>query len=184
MPILPLSMVSVSLLEKIAQGNEGAFDELFQSCFTPVYRYAYARLGYRELAEDIAQTVFSKAWTARDRYEDRGRPPLAYLFTIARNAIIDFQRRKDAMAMPYADMALLAVADDANDPVRMAQQTENAKTVRAMLMGLPEDQRDIILLRYIAELSYAEMAEVTGKTEEALRKTVSRTIHELRQRTI
>lgn len=157
------------------------FEELYKDSFVPVYRYAYARLGHREAAEDIAQIVFTKAWEKRDRYEERGKPALAYLFTIARNAIIDRQRRKEPIVMDDAQLARLEIPDD-QDPTTTAQQSENVRSIHAALAELSEEQRDVVLLRYISELSYTEISKITGKSEEALRKTVSRAIHELQRR--
>lgn len=158
------------------------FEELYKNCFTPVYRYAYARLGHREAAEDIAQIVFSKAWETRDRYEDRGKPPLAYLFTIARNSIIDRLRRKEPLVMSDIEISSLKIQDDTNDPARMSQQAESSRFIQAALADLPEDQREAVLLRYIADLPYSEIADILDKNEEAVRKTVSRALQLLRDK--
>ncbi len=172
-----------SLLEKVAEGDQKAFEELYETCLAPIYRYCYARLGRKEAAEDITQIVFAKAWQARRQYEHRNRPPLAYLFTIARNAIVDHIRRKEPIPVFNAEQLLLTLPDDTQTPARIAEQREAIEYTDKALRGLDSDQCETILLRYIADLPYAEIAIIMGKSEENVRQIVSRALKAMRKAT-
>lgn len=156
------------------------FENLYQSHLTPVYRYCYLRLGSKEAAEDVAQIVFEKIWTAKESYRDQGKTPLAYLFTIARNTIIDRLRRNEAIPLDPQAPAFLIVADDGNDPRDSSEQREAATRVYHALGKLDEEPREVLMLRYIAELPYEDISLLLGKTQEAIRQIVSRGLKELR----
>ncbi len=156
------------------------FENLYQAYLTPVYRYCYLRLGSKEAAEDVAQTVFEKAWTAKESYQDQGKTPLTYLFTIARNTIIDRLRRIEAIPIDPHTPAFLAIEDDNHDPRSPSHQREVAESVYQALGKLPEEPREVLMLRYIAELPYEDISLLLGKTQEAIRQFVSRGLKELR----
>ncbi len=156
------------------------FENLYQSFLTPVYRYCYLRLGSKEAAEDVAQVVFEKVWTAKESYRDQGKTPLTYLFTIARNTIIDRLRRNEAIPIDPQTPAFLAIADDGNDPRGASEQREASQRVYQALGKLDEEPREVLMLRYIAELPYEDISLLVGKTQEAIRQIVSRGLKELR----
>lgn len=157
------------------------FEHLYKAYLTPVYRYCYLRLGSKEAAEDVTQIVFEKVWTAKKTYEDQGKTPLAYLFTVARNTIIDRLRRTEAVPLDPQASEFLKIADDGNDPQHPSRQRETTETVYRALQDLEEDYREVLMLRYIAELSYEEMANILNKSQEAIRQMVSRGLKELRK---
>ena len=75
-------------------GDSQAFALLYEEFFTPVFRYIFSKIGDRNDAEDLTQNVFVLAFGAIKNFEDQQKSPLAYFFTIARNLIIDFWRKK------------------------------------------------------------------------------------------
>lgn len=160
--------------------DSNEFEKLYRAFMTPVYRYCYLRLTSKEAAEDVTQAVFTKVWTSKRNYEDQGKTPLAYLFTIARNTIIDRLRRTEALPIDPQAPAFLMIPDDRNDPRSASQKREAAEIVYQALGKLPEESREVLMLRYIAELSYEDIAALLGKTQEAIRQMVSRGLKELR----
>ena len=156
------------------------FENLYQSYLTPVYRYCYLRLGSKEAAEDVAHVVFEKVWTAKESYRDQGKTPLAYLFTIARNTIIDRLRRNEAIPIDPQTPAFLSIEDEHHDPRDLSHQRETAEIVYRGLGKLDEEPREVLMLRYIAELPYEDISLLLGKTQEAIRQIVSRGLKELR----
>ena len=82
------------LMRLAKDGDSEAFGLLYSKYFVPVFRYIYLRLKNKEEAEDLAQTVFLRVYKSLTRFRDQGKEPLAYFFTIARNAIIDYWRKK------------------------------------------------------------------------------------------
>ena len=86
----------VQLLEDAQSGNAEAFGELYERHAQKVFRFLYARLDNRLDAEDLTEDVFIRVWRSLPTYRDWGNPFLAYVFRIARNALIDHYRRSGA----------------------------------------------------------------------------------------
>ncbi len=155
-----------------------SFEQLYSEYFTPIYRYVFTRLHDKDLSMDIVQTVFMKAFEHRStiRYAEG----LRYLYTIARNQVIDHLRKKHAISMNDFDEFIEHVADSSIiQPEYSAISGDNVQLVQELLMHLSESQREAITMHYIQELDYAEMALITGKSENTLRQSVSRGLRAL-----
>lgn len=160
-------------------GDREAFGVLYSRFFTPVYRYIYVRVGSRRDAEEIAQDVFLKSFVAFVRFEARGDSPLPYFFTIARNLIIDRSRKK---RWESEDPSVLdRERAEGDDPENDAIRREDAGRLRAAIESLPESEREAVTLRFFGELSYKEIAATTGRSEDAVRQSVSRGLRSLRE---
>jgi RNA polymerase sigma-70 factor (ECF subfamily) len=161
-------------------GDREAFGVLYVRFVTPVYRYVIVRVGLKEEAEDIVQEVFRRAFVAFGRYDDRRQTPLPYLFTIARNEIIDRSKKKregstDPTELDHTEGGL-------GNPSLDAIQAENTALLKKAIETLSPDMNEAVTLRYLAELSYGEIAETMERSEEAVRKLVSRGLQALRER--
>ncbi|MDP3795100.1 MAG: sigma-70 family RNA polymerase sigma factor [bacterium] len=173
-----------ALLARVKNGDDAAFDLVYERYFTPVFRYIVLRVRNRELAEDLTQTVFLKAWQARDRYTNaigRDSAALAYLFTIARNAVIDYHRRKKEVPMADAEKVFAAIPDDRPDPEKRAENRQRAAELYRAMACLSNDQQEVVLLRYINDLATGDIARLMGKTEEAVRQLQCRALKALRR---
>lgn len=84
------------LLFRAKSGETLAFNEFFNELYTPVYRYLLIRLKHKETAEDCTQVTFSKVFQNLQKIEASASSPLQYLFTVARNTLIDEKRKKQA----------------------------------------------------------------------------------------
>lgn len=157
------------------------FDEFYAKYVVPVYRYCFLRLGSKETAEDITQVVFEKVWKNRDNYTERGRPALAFLFTVARNSIIDHLRRNVPIPLDPQSVAFTTIPDEENDPRTPSQQREAIEQVYENLQKLDPQSREIVTMRYLSELDYEDIAKVTGKKEATIRQVVSRSLKALRE---
>lgn len=177
-----------SLLERARRGEQGAFEELYKTLFTPVYRYVVARVGDRALAEDIVQTTFLRSYKALSRFEERGAEPLGYLLTIARNAVIDHWKKRREVPLsdlePVDDGGETRPADmpdpDA-DPGRDVDRTTLRSDLRAALLLLTAEQRDVLALRFFAERTTEEIARELGKSPDAVRQLQSRGLKAMRE---
>ncbi len=171
----------VELVRKARDGDQDAFGELYALYFTPVYRYIYVRVGIKHDVDDITQTVFLKAWQAMARYENQGRPFLAWLFTIARNTVFDYRKKKRELFLddtPIKDESVsLAPRDEEKE-----LYDERLLAVRKALVNLSEDQQDVIALRFIEGRSYREIASLIEKSQDAVRAIASRGLRELRKK--
>lgn len=167
------------LLLKAKQGDTEAFGRLYELYFTPVFRYIYLRVREQETAEDIAQQVFLKVFKVIGDYQEKGRP-LALFFTVARNKIIDHWRKKREARLDEADSLDAFPAEDEN----LAEKIDGAsagKFLEKTLAVLGEEQREVIILKYVSELSNKEIAALTGKKEEAIRQMQCRALKKVRE---
>ncbi len=162
------------------QGDKMAFSTLYDLYFVPVYRYIFFRVRTRHEAEDLAQTVFTKAFASLPSFRDMGKAPLAYFFTIARNTVINFWRRKREISLETNKNAVETLVAKAPGPEDDAVRSQAMEKLRGALQKLSEDQQEAITLRFIAELSNAEIARLMGKSEEAIRQLHSRGLKSLR----
>lgn len=155
------------------QEDQDSFEVLYTDFFTPIYKYVFYRIRDKEITMDIIQTVFLKAFMHKDRIQKQDA--LKYLYTIARNQLIDHLRKKHAISLDAVENFIEKTPDDSVlDPEKTTIVNNEKEFVQKMLSTLPELQREIITLRYLQELEYSEIAAITGKTEEALRQIVSR----------
>ncbi|MEX2143245.1 MAG: sigma-70 family RNA polymerase sigma factor [Anaerolineales bacterium] len=150
-----------------AQGDEQAFTDLYSAYFDSIYRFIYLRVEDQQTAEDITSNVFLKAWEKLGAYQFRGVPFRAWLFRIARNAVIDHYRtRKEA--------APLEVVINSHDEqgLPLSQQVGlriEAQTVIESMRQLTEDQRNVLTLKLVHGLNTKEVAKTLGKRQGAVR---------------
>ena len=144
-----------------------------------VYGYLYARLGTREETEDVTSAAFIRAWHSFGTYRPK-EPFGAWLFTIVRRALVDHLRsRRDSPIVAASEDA--EAADGAAGPEDAALASENRVRVRAMLASLKPEQQEVLSLRYASEFSFAEIARVVGKREDAVKKVAYRALEQLRR---
>ncbi|MEK7554686.1 MAG: sigma-70 family RNA polymerase sigma factor [Patescibacteria group bacterium] len=169
------------LVRKAKDGDGEAFGMLYEQYFTPVYRYIYFRVRRKEEAEDLTQTVFVKAFEAMPRFRDIGKDPLAFFFTVARNTVINHWRKKHDVLPDDPDATFRSVPDSGPGPERSAETNERLRLVWGAMSELTKEQREVITLRFVNELSNREIAAMLGKTEEAIRQLQARGLKSIRK---
>jgi len=141
------------------QGDREALRYLYSRYADNVYSYVSSIVRDHYEAEDVTQQVFAKLTDSLARYEERGAPFLSWLVRLARNAAIDQLRSR--RAIPVADPIESEAADD-------GEEADRRETLRSALDTLPEDQREIIVLRHLGGLAPAEIATRLGRSESAV----------------
>jgi RNA polymerase sigma-70 factor, ECF subfamily len=169
------------LMRRAISGDRDAFGLLYEHYFSPIYRYIYFRVQNKSVAEDITQAVFLKVFEKLPSYRDLQRPPLAYLFTIARNKVIDHWRKNKRLELFAEDNNLNLMPDTGNEPDKIIFRTSAVQELSQALENIPPEQRDVIIYKYLNELSYSEIAKLLKKKEEAIRQLASRGLKSLRQ---
>lgn len=169
---------SVDDLARAAVGGDvEALGRLYDALVDPVYRYVAVRLRRREDAEDVTQLVFERIVAALPRYRHNGRPFAAWAFRIARNAVIDHQRR----LRPTEPLGTIAEPIDRLGAEDRALQEEEIRELRAAIRRLTPDQQEALALRYAAGLSAEEAARVMGRQAGTIRGLTFRAIEALRR---
>jgi len=166
-----------------SSGDAESFAELYERYLPAIYRYVGARVRAREEAEDLTSEAFRQVWTGRYSYGGLG-PFRAWLFTIVRRTVADHYRQRRSMTQLVAPAVAEDARDEAPTPEDQVVQGERELHARRLLNGLGEEQQEILRLRFAAELTYAEIAVVIGKREDAVKKIAYRALHLLRERNI
>lgn len=167
--------VSDEALAIAARSNQGALEELYLRYADAVFRFAIRRLGNRADAEDATSRVFERMISALPRY--RSGSFRGWLFTIARNEVIDAYRRN----RHEAELAEAShVSDSAVGPEALAIRTDEATWILGLLRQLTSDQRAVVELR-LANLNDREIADVLGKSHGAVRTIQYRALQRPRE---
>jgi RNA polymerase sigma-70 factor, ECF subfamily len=160
--------------ERLACGDPNAFGTLYDRYVQPIYRYLVSRLGDSDGAKDVTSQTFLAAFEAFPRYRDRGYFA-AWLFSIARSKMIDYLRKenrqerareKDTGIHPF-------------DPLQEIVQTERIEALHELLNRLPEDELELLRLRFVAGVSFADMAVILKRNEDAVKKNIYRLLARL-----
>ena len=158
-----------------ARDDPAAFDVLYRRYRDRLYWYLRARTPNDEDAADLTQQVFVHALAALHNYHPRKGSVAAWLFGIARHAATDWQRRRrPTVAWEYLPESLHP--GDGRDIEADAVQRESVARLRPLLAALPLDKRELLALRFAGGLTLPESAVVTGKSVEATRKQLTRTL--------
>lgn len=158
-------------------GDVEAIGRLYGALVGPIYRYVSRRVRRREDAEDLTHLVFERIFGALPRYRHNGRPFAAWAFRIARNAVIDHQRRSRLTQ----ELGSIAEASDGTALDALSVRDEEIRELRAALRLLTPDQQEAIALRYAAGLSAEEAARVMGRRAGTIRGLTFRGIEALRR---
>ena len=168
-------------LDEIARaataGDVDAMGRLYDELVGPIYRYVAARVRRREDAEDLTHLVFERIVAALPRYRHNGRPFAAWAFRIARNAVIDHQRR----TRPTEPLGVFGEPADGAGLEAQSLQLEELRELHAAIARLTPDQREALLLRYAGGLSADEAADVMGRRAGTIRGLTFRAIEALRR---
>jgi RNA polymerase sigma-70 factor, ECF subfamily len=152
-----------------AQQNPTLFQVLYDRWAVPVYQYFYHRTGEIASAEDLTSQLFLAAYQALPRYQHRGHFA-AWLFTIARNQAKEYYR-KSGREVPLETAYDLT---SPSDPAVEVTQEDEIRCLVQLIRSLPEREQEMIRLRYIANLSFADMAILYHKRPDAVKKSLYR----------
>jgi RNA polymerase sigma-70 factor (ECF subfamily) len=165
------------LVDRAIDGDGDAFGRLYDMHVDRVYRHIYYRVSNTADAEDLTQQVFIKAWQAIGRYKKTASPFLAWLIKISHNLVIDFYRSRKSEA--YIDFDIVATKPE-TDPAHLAEAQFSQQEIRRAINKLHGDQQQVILMRFIEDFSYAEIAAALGKSEGAIRVILHRGLAKLK----
>lgn len=165
-------VAEATLIEQTLAGNQAAFAQLVERYSGVVYNHAYRMLGNAHDAEDAVQEIFVRAYLHLATF-DRARRFVNWLLSIASNYCIDRLRRRRYNWLTLDDVAFW-LPSTAPGPERHALATERRDTVQAALQQLPASYRQVMVLRYWNDLSYQEIATVTGLTESTVKTRLHR----------
>jgi RNA polymerase sigma-70 factor, ECF subfamily len=169
-----------TLIKKAVAGDKEAFGEIYLRYLDPIYRYIFFRVGTVEDAEDLTEAVFLKVWEALPGYRSIGLPLSSWIYRIAHNIVVDFHRKKVNNSISLDDRDEWP---DLNHSIQgtLTQVIANEDVMRLAqaISTLPEDQQQVILLRFLEGLTHKEIGRIIGKHDGACRMIQLRAIETL-----
>jgi len=179
---IPGERLDAAVAQAVA-GDRNALREVVEIIRPIVVRYVRARVGAAERsglsADDVAQEVCLAAIQALPRYQDQGRPFLAFVYGIASHKVADAHRAAARNRSEPTEVVPERYSLDAG-PEQMALQSDSAARMNRLLAVLPEKQREILTLRIVVGLSAEETAEAVGSTPGAVRVAQHRALARLK----
>lgn len=167
------------LIQNAQDGNKGAFGQLYDYYIPKIYRYILLKVRHKYEAEDICHDVFLSAWQNLATYVSKGHPFSSWLYQIARNKVIDHYRtQKNHSSIDNIDEQFVKVVSTIERSVDNALHFQKVKTAMAKLSA---DQQDVLIMRFVEDLSHREIGSAIGKSEGAVRLIQHRALHTLRE---
>jgi RNA polymerase sigma-70 factor, ECF subfamily len=170
------------LARDASRSDVAAFGDLYRLYHAPLLQYVNARVTQRQEAEDLTNAIFEKAFAAIGRYRPSPAQFSTWLYTIARNALIDHYRKRRLPVEPDADHELLQATDPQGGPEEQLVADELRKLLYDAILELTDDQRQVVGCRFFFNLSVHEVAQMLGKTEGAVKALQFRALERLHRR--
>ena len=149
------------LCKRVKKEDKNAANELLQIFYMDIYAYLRRLCGDQQNAEDLTQQTFLKVWTSFDSYNGRSRFS-TWLYKIAYNTFIDWQRSNTKNAKPYPDEWWLECIDHKSGPFANTAELQLALHLYKVVEQLDEDKKNTVHLHYYQGLSIKETARILG----------------------
>ena len=169
-----------STLVERAKTDKEAFGQIYDTYVERIYNYIYYRTGNHADAEDLTARVFFRAMQHIERYEERGVPFSAWLYRIAHNMVANHHRDNSRRQMISLD-AVEHLHFTQDGPERLTELVQDQETLLAAVRRLPADRQDLLILKFIDQLSNAEIGAIMGRSEGAIKSLYHRTLLALRE---
>jgi RNA polymerase sigma factor (sigma-70 family) len=171
--------ILMSDIQRISRSTADAFAAFYEQYMPKVFRYVSYRVADTHLAEDLTSTVFEKALAKFDRYSPAKAALSTWIFSIARNALIDHFRMRSRERTVPLEAALEAPGKD-KSPEQSAIDQEECRTLRLCIAQLPAHEQEIISLKFSSEMTNRQIAGMLGLSELNVGVILYRTIRKLR----
>lgn len=171
-------MDDAELIER-AKTDKEAFGELYEQYVDRIYNYVYYRTGNVEDAEDLTARIFFKAMQHIGNYHDRGVPFSAWLYRIAHNLVANWHRDRSRRKIISIDDIVQWQAPE-KGPEFITQLMEDKDALLTAIRRLPADRQELLIFKFVEQLSNAEIGEIMGRSEGAIKSLYHRTLLSLR----
>lgn len=175
-----------SLLNATANGDERAFAELYRVSSSHLFGLSLRMLQRRDWAEEAVQDCYIKIWQKAETYDSEKGAPLTWMLTVARYRALDLLRiKRPEVELPDGEeehsLPPMTLADDSQDPVARASESQGIARMRIGLKELPPEQREAVLLAYYEGYTHQELAERMNAPLGTVKSWVRRGLARLRE---
>ncbi len=167
-------------LVEMAKEHQEAFGILYERYVSKIYNYIYYRTGNHHDAEDLTAMVFYRAMGHIETYTERGVPFQAWLYRIAHNLVANWHRDR-ARRKIIALEEFVGPGSQSDAPDSQAEDQEERDILLRIIRRLPEERQQLLILKFIEHLSNAEIGDIMGRTEGAIKSLYHRTLIALRE---
>lgn len=168
------------IIERTKRDPE-AFGEIYEKYVDRIYSYVYHRVGNTHDAEDLTSRTFFRALSHIGGYEDKGVPFSAWLFRIAHNLVANWHRDRGRRPVVALDGIVLRSEGNHQHPEAYTLTSANSQELIEAIRQLDGSRRELLLLKFAEGLSNAEIGEIMGRTEGAIKSLYHRTLLALRK---
>lgn len=161
--------------------KEKDFGKIYDRYVEKIYRFVYFKVSSKEAAEDITSEVFLKTFKVFKRQKTKKiENPGAFLFKTAKNMLADFYRKRSKINLSSLE-EVKEVKDPNQELVRKEIVREETEKIFQAISKLKDDYQDLLLWYYVEDLSIPEIAQITNKSENAVRVSIHRAMNNLRK---
>ncbi len=162
-----------------AKVDKEAFGQLYETYVERIYNYVYYRTGSAADAEDLTARIFERAMQHIGNYQDKGVPFSAWLYRIAHNMVANWHRdRSRRQVFSLEDFAQWHTSEDG--PESKTERLEEREFLLEAVRRLPADRQELLLLKFMEQLPNAEIGQIMGRSEGAIKSLYHRTLLALR----
>lgn len=165
-------------IKQAQKGEKEAFAKVYEHYLPKIYRFILMKVNNKIEAEDLTHEVFLNTWQNLSTYVPREFPFSSWLYRIARNEVIDFYRtNKKNLRLEIVEEDFLKIPETASHDL---DQTLDLEKVKNQIQNLRPEQQDVLIMRFIEDLSHKEIAVALNKSEGAIRLIQHRAINQLK----
>lgn len=168
-----------ALVER-AKTDPAAFGILYERYVARIYSYIYHHTGNHQDAEDLTAKTFYRALDGIKRYRERGLPFSAWLFRIAHNVVVNWYRERSRHPVVPLDERFQSDAEAVEPHVALEKREEREALLKAIRL-LPPERRQLLILKFVEGMSNAEIGQIMGRSEGAIKALYHRTLVALRK---
>lgn len=184
--------MNLSIIEKLKENNlkerlknrdQVAFEELYDKNINDIYRFIYFKIGKKDEASDLSSLVFLKTWEHIQKNKISDNQTLrALVYKIARNVVVDYyrNRRPESLSLDDENNRIEVVDEEYNLETEIGVKGEYEKLM-VKIMELKNEYREILIMRFVNDLSLEEIADITGKKKINIRVLLHRAIKALKE---
>lgn len=158
------------------------FSKIYDKHIDKIYRFVYLKVSSQEIAQDICSETFLRCWKRYRSTENIIENPQAFLYRIARNLIIDHYRQKGKVQIIPPEAISVPIIDPNQNIEEKAMLASDIDNIKIVLTKLNDNYQNVLIWRYVDDLSILEIANLLNKTEEAIRVLLYRALKSLREK--